>query len=103
MVRGRADGAAVLGHDAVGLLHAHEGELLHAAPHELSCFFVKRLDFVAFDDVNDIRFVIVVRAVLAPPAAAQARVARHALAGDRERAAEGRRPARLARAGRGVE
>ena len=27
MVRGRADGAAVLGHDAVGLLHAYEGEL----------------------------------------------------------------------------
>lgn len=58
MVRGGANLAAVFGRNAIGLLHSHVEEIPHAAPHERAGFFIQRLDFIAFFNVDNFDFVV---------------------------------------------
>ena len=79
MVAGRADSLARGGGELKYRLVTHIGELLHTAPHKLAGLLVKRLDLIAFFDINNLRLVVLIGAVSAPSPAAKARIACHAL------------------------
>lgn len=58
MIRGGANGAAVFGGDAVGLLDAGADDARDTAPYQCPRLLIKRLHFVAFLDVDDGDFFI---------------------------------------------